>query len=45
MRHADAGTKNDADHDFAECPDDGDGEAVLTHLCYILLYGQGRKYL
>jgi hypothetical protein len=29
VRHADAGTKNDADRDLAECPDNGSGKAVL----------------
>ena len=28
MRHAEAGTKNDADHDLAESPDNGDEEGV-----------------
>lgn len=30
VRRADAGTENDADPDLAECPADGDGEAVLN---------------
>lgn len=29
MRHADAGTKNDADCELTECPDTGDRETVL----------------
>ena len=29
MRHADAGTKNDTDCEFVECPDNDDREAVL----------------
>ena len=29
MRHAVAETKNDADCNLAECPDDGEEEAVL----------------
>lgn len=29
MRHPDAGTENEADCDLTECPDNGDGEAVL----------------
>jgi hypothetical protein len=29
VRHADAGTKNDADCELAECPDTGDRETVL----------------
>ena len=37
MRHADAGTKNNADHELSECHDSGDIEAVLdlilTHVC------------
>jgi hypothetical protein len=32
MRHADAVTKNDADHEFVECPDNDDREALLV-LC------------
>jgi hypothetical protein len=32
MRHADAGTKNDADCEFVECHDNDDSEAVLD-LC------------
>ena len=30
MKHADAGTKNDADHELTEFPDNGDREAVLA---------------
>jgi hypothetical protein len=29
MRYTDAETKNDADHEFVECPDNDDREAVL----------------
>ena len=29
VKHADAGTKNDADCEFVECPDNDDREVVL----------------
>jgi hypothetical protein len=29
MTHADSGTKNDAEREFEECPDNDDREAVL----------------
>ena len=29
VRHTDAGTKNDTDCEFVECPDNDDREAVL----------------
>jgi hypothetical protein len=34
VQHADSGTKNDADCEFAECPDNGNEEAILGTCSY-----------